>query len=205
MSYVGTLFILSAPSGAGKTSLVRALIQSMNDIQVSVSHTTRPMRPGEVNGVDYHFVDDAAFSALQQNGAFLESADVFGHRYATKAGVEQQINLGTDVILEIDWQGAQGVRKVMPKTADIFILPPSKDALRMRLNQRASDTEAVISQRLAKARTEMIHYDEYDFILVNDEFTTTLADLQAIVRSRRLRLKQQQQKHKALLNHLLKP
>ena len=204
MGYCGTLFNISAPSGAGKTSLVQAIVQSMNDIAVSVSHTTRPIRPGETQGVDYYYVSTSEFDELKSSGAFIEDAEVFGHQYGTsKKWLQEQLSVGTDVILEIDWQGARKVRAIIPEVVNIFIMPPSRDALKMRLVQRARDPQDVVTKRLKKAAAEMAHYDEYDFVIINDEFATAVADLQAIIRSRRLRLKQQQQKYPDLLEKLI--
>lgn len=193
MKNPGQLYIIAAPSGAGKTSLVRALLQKTTGITLSISHTTRSPRPGEVNGVDYHFVDKAAFQTLIQSGDFLEHAQVFGNHYGTaKSAVMQQLASGLDVLLEIDWQGARQVRRLLPNTLSIFILPPSREALLSRLQHRQQDSAEVIAQRMAAADQEMIHYAEFDFIVMNDEFEQALADLQAIIRSQRLRYTVQQ-------------
>lgn len=183
----GTLFIVSAPSGAGKTSLLKALVETEDRVKVSISHTTRPKRPGEVDGVDYHFLDTAAFEEMVEAGAFLEHAEVFGNFYGTsEAGIRDQLIAGNDVILEIDWQGTQQVRQRIPDTVSVFILPPTLETLRQRLGSRGQDSEAVISRRLAEAREEMSHFAEYDFIVVNDLFEQALGELRSIVTSRRL-------------------
>jgi guanylate kinase len=193
MSASGTLFIVSAPSGAGKTSLVRALIDGATEIAVSVSHTTRPQRPGEQDGVNYHFVDAARFEAMIAEDAFLEHAQVFGNRYGTaRETVTRELAAGRDVILEIDWQGARQVRRLMPAAVSIFILPPSNAELERRLRGRGTDEEETIRRRMNAAVAEMSHYHEYEFLVVNDDFARAVADLHAIVRSCRLRLPAQQ-------------
>jgi guanylate kinase len=184
----GTLFIISAPSGAGKTSLVKALLEQTDGIVVSVSHTTRAMRPGERDGVDYHFVDVATFTRIQQEGGFLESAQVFDNYYGTsQVAVENTLRAGRDVILEIDWQGARQVRQLFTQAVGIFILPPSKQALRERLTQRAQDDNSVIERRMRDAVTEMSHYDEFDYLLVNEDFATALAELRTVILAQRNR------------------
>ena len=200
----GTLYTISAPSGAGKTSLVAELLKRTPRLGVSVSHTTRPMRPGEVNGVNYHFVSHAEFEKMLESSAFLEHAQVFDNFYGTsQQWVESQLAAGEDVILEIDWQGAQQVRRLMPDTVAIFIMPPSKEALNERLTGRGQDDSAVIQRRMDAAVAEMSHYVESDFVVINDDFDTALADLEAIVRSHRLSLANQQLRHQALLSALL--
>lgn len=200
----GNLFTISAPSGAGKTSLVNALLPTLAQVRVSVSHTTRAQRPGEVDGVNYHFVDVAEFQRMTDHGDFLESAEVFGNFYGTsQRWVEATLATGTDVILEIDWQGAEQVRRLLPETQSIFILPPSRAALEQRLNQRGQDPAAVIAARMAKAIGEMEHYPEADYLVVNDQFDTALAELRAILISRRLTLQRQQVRIEPLLRELL--
>jgi guanylate kinase len=201
----GTLYILSAPSGAGKSSLLRALLDTVGDtVAVSVSHTTRKPRPGEIDGRDYHFVDPATFQAMVEAGAFLEHARVFDNHYGTsRPAVEQQLLAGQDVILEIDWQGARLVRELMPESTGIFILPPSREALHERLQGRGQDDDAVIERRMRDAISEMSHYDEYDYLVINDVFERALEDLVAILRSRRLRLADQSQRLAGLLRTLL--
>ncbi len=200
----GTLYIISAPSGGGKTSLVNALVSSMNNLFISISHTTRPMRPGEQNGKNYHFVANTEFQELIKKNTFLEHAKVFNHEYGTsRAWVEQQLKQGHDVILEIDWQGAQQIRNNFKQCISIFILPPSRDALRNRLLNRAQDDSQVIEQRMAQAINEMSHYHEFDYLIINDVFENALFDLKAIIRSRRLLLPMQTQLHNELIENLL--
>ena len=200
----GTLYIVSAPSGAGKTSLVTALTQDDQQIRVSVSHTTRAMRPGEQHGVNYHFVAHEAFKALIEQGDFLEHAEVFGNFYGTsRSALQQTLDQGYDLILEIDWQGAQQVRKLMPEALSVFILPPSQQALRQRLDNRGQDSEEIIEGRMKEAVSEMVHYDEYDYVIINDDFDVALKELKAVFVANRLRLKKQQQRHGALLDQLV--
>ena len=204
MTTTGTLYIVSAPSGAGKTSLVKALMDNMAQVRVSVSHTTRSMRPGEVDGVNYHFTSREAFVEMLSQGDFLEHAEVFGNLYGTShSWVKQTSAKGYDLILEIAWQGAQQVRKLVPEALSIFILPPSHTDLRQRLHNRGQDTDDVIETRMQQAITEMSHYVEYDYIVINDNFTTALWDLVAIFRSNQLRLSTQQKRHTQLLCDLL--
>ncbi|QKX16760.1 guanylate kinase [Microbulbifer sp. YPW1] len=201
----GTLYTVSAPSGAGKTSLVKALIEADSGVTVSVSHTTRPMRPGEIEGINYHFVDRDEFVEMLGQSAFLEHAQVFDNFYGTsKAWVEETLASGRDVILEIDWQGAEQVRKQMPETVGIFILPPSQQALLERLTGRGQDDQAVIDKRMAQAIDEMSHYVETDYLIINDDFATALAELRAIMVAERQRLGRQQEMHGALLQSLLR-
>lgn len=201
---IGTLFIVSAPSGAGKTSLLKALVETEEQVRVSISHTTRPKRPGERDSVDYHFVDKDAFARMIEAGAFLEHAEVFGNFYGTsEAGIREQLEGGSDVILEIDWQGAQQVRERMPDTVSIFILPPTPEALRQRLGNRGQDSEAVIQRRLGEAREEMSHYPEYDYIVVNDLFDQALGELRAVITAQRLRQPVQAQRLQERLRSLL--
>lgn len=205
MTTTGTLYIVSAPSGAGKTSLVKALIDSMAQVRVSVSHTTRAMRPGEVDGVNYHFTSRDEFVEMLKQGDFLEHAEVFGNLYGTShPWVKQTLAKGYDLILEIDWQGAQQVRKLMPDTKSIFILPPTHKDLRQRLHNRGQDAEDVIDLRMQQAIAEMSHYVEYDYIVINDQFATALDDLKAIFRANQLRLESQQKRHTQLLCDLLR-
>lgn len=200
----GCLYILSAPSGAGKTSLVAALLQQVPLLEVSVSHTTRAPRPGEQDGVNYHFVDKEAFQLLQQQGAFFESAEVFGNFYGTsQQTVETRLAAGVDVILEIDWQGAQQVRSKMPEAIGVFILPPSQQALRERLNARGQDSAEIIEGRMQQAISEMSHYPEYDYLVINDDFAQALEELKAIFMARRLELVTQQQRCAELLADLV--
>ncbi len=199
-----TLYIVSAPSGAGKTSLLKALVATDDAIQVSVSHTTRPMRPGEVDGVDYHFVDKEAFMAMVERGEFLEHAQVFDNFYGTsEAAIREQLGRGLDVVLEIDWQGARQVRQRFADAVSIFILPPSPEALRQRLTGRGQDSEEVIERRMRDARSEMSHYPEYDYLIINDVFDEALEQLRAVVEAQRLREPLQAVKLAAKLKALL--
>ncbi|MAT50898.1 MAG: guanylate kinase [Porticoccaceae bacterium] len=204
MTTKGTLFTVSAPSGAGKTSLVKALIDRMNDILVSVSHTTRPKRPGEVNGINYHFVDVPTFERMLADAAFLEHARVFDNYYGTsREWVQSTLEQGVDVILEIDWQGAAQVRELLSDTVGIFILPPSRETLVQRLTGRGQDAPEVIARRLAEATREMQHYGEAEYLVINDDFDTALGELQAIVNSQRLRVAKQKARFGSLLHELL--
>jgi len=200
----GTPYVVSAPSGAGKTSLVEALEAADPRVVVSVSHTTRPRREGEVDGHDYHFVDAATFRAMVEGGAFLEHATVFGNAYGTsRRWVEERLDEGLDVILEIDWQGARQVRRQLPGVAGIFVLPPSVEALEARLRTRALDSEAVIAGRMAAAADEVAHYAEFEYLVLNEIFEEALADLSAIVRGRRLATRAQAERHRGLIAALL--
>lgn len=204
MSATGTLYIISAPSGAGKTSLVKALIDAMPQVRVSVSHTTRPMRPGEVEGVNYHFVEREQFILMLERSEFLEHAEVFGNLYGTsQRWMEQTLAEGFDLILEIDWQGAQQVRRLMPQAQSVFILPPSQEALRQRLTNRGQDSDEIIERRMREAVNEMSHYLEYDFLVINDDFAHALEDLKSIFRANQLQQKTQQLRHTHLLRELL--
>ena len=196
----GTLFIISAPSGAGKTSLVAQMLQSDSQLGVSVSHTTRPIRNGEQDGINYHFTHRDEFDAMIGRGDFLEHADVFGNYYGTsQVWVKQTLAAGRDVVLEIDWQGAQQVRRLQPDCVSVFIMPPSADVLRERLVGRGTDSNEVVERRLAEAEDECSHAAEFDYLVVNDDFREALADLLAIVRTRRLLMSAQQQRHAGLL------
>jgi len=202
---IGTLYIISAPSGAGKTSLVRSLLEREPELTVSVSHTTRPRRRDEQEGVDYHFVDTPTFERMVEEGAFLEHARVFDNLYATsRAAVERELSDGRDVILEIDWQGARQVRAAMPDAVSVFILPPSSRELERRLRSRAQDSDDVIESRMRAAVDEMSHYDEYEFVVINDRFESALTDLDAIIRARRLRLKAQRTRWAEVIKDLLR-
>jgi guanylate kinase len=203
----GTLYIISAPSGAGKSSLLRALLESMGgSLALSVSHTTRSPRPGEIDGKDYHFIDVATFQEMVNREAFLEHARVFDNFYGTsKQGVIDQLQAGLDVILEIDWQGARLIREQLPAAVSIFILPPSRAALQQRLQDRGQDDAAIIARRMRDAVSEMMHYDEYDYLVINDVFQQALEELAAILLSRRLCLPAQRRRYAGLLAGLLAP
>jgi guanylate kinase len=200
----GTLYIISAPSGAGKTSLVHAVVETLPNLVVSVSHTTRAMRDGEVNGRDYHFIDSAKFQRMVADGDFLEHASVFGNSYGTsRQHIQDQLTSGKDVILEIDWQGARQIRQLLNDSSSIYILPPSVQALRQRLRGREQDSDDVIEARMREAVSEMTHYAEFDYIVINDDFDQARDELASIFVSNRLRLDRQQQHHAALLADLL--
>jgi guanylate kinase len=202
----GCLFVLAAPSGGGKTSLVAALLEREPGIRLSVSYTTRAPRPGEIDGVHYHFVDEPRFLALQGDGEFLEHAFVHGHWYATSATwLKAEVHRGNDVLLEIDWQGAAQVRRIIPEAVHIFILPPSLASLKERLEKRGQDSAAVIERRLEAAREEMRHCGEFDYVIMNQDFARAVDDLSAIVRAARLTAARQTARHALLLQRLLEP
>ncbi|UXZ04333.1 guanylate kinase [Moraxella nasicaprae] len=198
------LFIITAASGTGKTSLVKELLATTDNLSVSISHTTRQPRPAEENGVHYHFVDVAQFEQLLADEAFLEHAQVFDNYYGTsKQAVQSLLDQGIDVILEIDWQGALQVKQKFTDAVMIFILPPSREALRSRLSNRGQDSNEVIEKRLAGSLTEMRQYDKFDYVVINDEFAVALSDLQTIVRCHRLSTQNQQRTQAKLLGELL--
>jgi guanylate kinase len=206
----GNLFILSAPSGAGKSSLIKAMLDSVANsnasrkMQVSVSHTTRGARPGEVNGEHYHFVTKDDFEKQIKRGRFYEHAQVFGNYYGTsEVGIDEQLAKGFDVFLDIDWQGAQQVRMKKPSVTSIFICPPSKDALEKRLRSRGQDSDEIIQDRMAQAQAECSHFEEFDYIIINDDFDQAVTDLLTIVNNQRLKRNQQVLQHKALLDDLV--
>lgn len=207
----GLLYLISAPSGAGKTSLVKALVNEApvqdpehNRLCVSVSHTTRPARPGEVNGVNYHFVPREVFLGMRERGEFLENAQVFGNYYGTsRSWVERRLEAGWNVILEIDWQGAAQVKALMPEAVGIFILPPSLDTLRERLTRRGQDPAEVIEARMAQAVNEISHYEQADYLVINQDFDVALRDLKAIIRSGKLSRARQCASKAELLRGLL--
>jgi guanylate kinase len=197
---LGNLFIITAASGAGKTSLIKALLTQDAHLKLSISHTTRSPRPGEVNGVDYHFVDDAAFLRMLGEAKFLESAEVHGARYGTsQLAVDAPLAAGADVILEIDWQGAAQVRSLYPQAISIFVLPPSMETLAQRLNNRGQDSQETIAKRVAAARTEMRHVTEFDYVTINDDFNDALQDISAIIRAQRLLTVVQLRRHASLI------
>ena len=200
----GCLFVVAAPSGGGKSSMVNALLEREPGIRLSVSYTTRPPRPGESEGHHYHFVDVPTFLALKERGEFLENAFVHGNWYATSATwLKSQVAAGQDVLLEIDWQGAAQVRRLIPGSVQIFILPPSIEALRERLQKRAQDPPDVIEQRLLSAREEIRHCGEFDYVIMNQDFARAVDDLSAIVRAARLTAARQQVRHAKALAQLL--
>jgi guanylate kinase len=199
----GDIFILVAPSGAGKSSLAKALLAQEPDLALSVSCTTRAPRPGEADGREYHFVDRDEFARREARAEFIECAEVHGNRYGTsRLWIERRLHAGGDVLLEIDWQGARQIKGLFPHAAGVFILPPSIEALRHRLRQRGQDPEAVIDRRIDAARAEMTHAHELDFVIVNDDFTTALGQLQAILAAVRLRFPGQARRHAELFGRL---
>jgi guanylate kinase len=200
----GNLFVVAAPSGGGKTSLTRALLEREPGIRLSVSYTTRPPRPGESDGVDYRFITPERFRSLKDAGEFLEHAYVHGNWYATSATwLRQQIEAGQDVLLEIDWQGAAQVRKLIPESVHVFILPPSLASLEERLVRRGQDDKDTIARRLDAAREEMRHCDQFDYVIINQDFASAVDDLSAIVRASRLRGARQRVRYKGLLARLI--
>jgi len=199
----GNVFIICAPSGAGKTSLVAELLRRDRSARLSVSHTTRAPRPGEQDGRDYHFVSRPVFEAMIGRGEFLESAEVHGNLYGTsQAWIDEQLARDVDIVLEIDWQGAQQVRRLIPEAIGIFILPPSPETLRRRLIDRGQDSEAVIERRLQAARGEIAHLTEFDYVMINNNFDDAVEDLVSIVRATRLRIAAQVSRHSDLINSL---
>ena len=197
------LYVVAAPSGGGKTSLIKALLERDKRVSLSVSYTTRSARPGEKDGVHYHFIDEPAFVDLIGKNALLEHAEVFGHRYGTgREAVEQLLREGFDVLLDIDWQGARQIRKSFPSCCTIFILPPSMDTLRSRLGRRGQDSEDIIEARMREARAEISHSSEFDYLIINDDFDKALADLQSIIRHRKLQRPGQQNLYDDLLAEL---
>lgn len=199
----GTLYIISAPSGAGKTSLITKLLETLDGAEMAVSHTTRKPREGEVNGKHYHFIDADTFLDGVHNGDFLEHANVFGNHYGTaKKSVDDILEKGVDVILEIDWQGAKQVRSLMPDALSIFILPPSKQELERRLRGRGTDSDEVIAKRLGQSCDDIKHYDEFDYVVINDDFEESVNTLKSIFIANRARCEQQQKKNAKLLSEL---
>ena len=202
----GLLFVVSAASGTGKTSLVKALLERVNNLHVSVSHTTRGQRPGELDGVHYHFSNKEDFLNLVNEGGFIEYAEVFGNYYGTaQATVKEQLAKGHDVLLEIDWQGAQQVRRLFPESKQIFILPPSQFDLRERLSNRGTDAVDVIEHRLSCAVEDMQQYSNFDYIIINEDFNKALHDLEAVIIANRLTLSQQANRHEKLIQQLITP
>ena len=203
---LGNLYILSAPSGAGKSSLINALLADLprNEVRLSISHTTRNPRPAEEDGVHYYFTTHAEFEALIEKDHFLEWAEVFGNYYGTSLPmIEKSLEQGVDVFLDIDWQGARQIRQKVPNVKTIFILPPSREELKNRIVGRGQDSEETIAKRMAEAESEMSHYNEFDYVIVNDDFQQALAELKAILTAERLKLSSQEIRHKALIEQLL--
>jgi guanylate kinase len=199
----GTLYIVSSPSGGGKTSLVKALLEAEPEVRLSVSFTTRPARPGEVHGRHYHFVSAQEFGRMLEAGEFLESAEIYGNRYGTsQKWIDGERGAGRDVLLEIDWQGAQQVRRLMPGAVSIFVLPPSLEVLESRLRGRGQDSAEVVERRLTAARGEMSHAAEYDYVIINEEFSRAALDLRSIIRAERLKAARQLARHSTLINSM---
>ncbi len=202
----GLLFVVAAASGTGKTSLVKALLDRTSNLHVSVSHTTRPKRNGELDGIHYHFTNEDSFTAQIEQGGFIEYAEVFGNYYGTsQRTVEEQLKQGHDVLLEIDWQGAAQVRKLFPDSIQIFILPPSQYDLRQRLSNRGTDSVEVIEHRLSCAVSDMQQYVNFDYIIINDSFDRALHELEAVITANRMTLAQQANRHSDLIQNLLTP
>ena len=200
---MGDLYIIIAPSGAGKTSLVEQLLVQNANLYVSISHTTRPARKNEKNGVNYHFISKTDFINMSSEGDFLESAEVYGYNYGTsKKWVDSQLALGRDIILEIDWQGAQQVRNILPGACSIFILPPSLEALKQRLQERGQDDIGTIKDRMQEAQSVITHFSEADFVIVNDEFEAALRDINAVIKTQRLNARNQEKNLKGLIKSL---
>ena len=203
-SFLGSLLIVSAPSGGGKTSLVAALVQNLSGIEVSVSHTTRNKRPGEEHGVDYYFIDQPRFETMMAEQAFVEHALVFDHYYGTSvAEIQDRLQAGIDVVLDIDWQGAQQIKAIFADAISVFIVPPSLAVLEQRLRDRQQDPESVIQDRMKRAKDELSHYAEFDYLVVNDRFEQALSELEAIVMARRLSTRRQMVQQRKLLSFLL--
>ena len=203
---LGNLYILSAPSGAGKSSLINALLADLprHEVQLSISHTPRQPRPAEEDGVHYYFTCHTEFESLIEKGHFLEWAEVFGNYYGTSLPmIERSLEQGIDVFLDIDWQGARQIREKVPNVKTIFILPPSREELEQRLIGRGQDSAETISKRMAEAESEMSHYDEFDYVIINDDFNQALSELKAILTAERLKLAPQKIRHQALINQLL--
>ncbi len=199
----GNLFIVAAPSGAGKTTLVKMLTERDSGIRLSVSYTTRAPRPGEMNGREYHFVDVPAFLTMRERGEFIESAEVHGNHYGTsRVWIEKEMAAGRDILLEIDWQGAQQVRALFPGCIGIFVLPPSVEALERRLAGRGQDSADIIARRVAAALSEMQHLGEFEYVIINNELPEAIADLQSVVRAVRLRCDAQRTRHRALFSFI---
>ena len=203
-NYMGSLFIVAAPSGGGKTSLVKKLLSSLDDIAVSISHTTRKKRPAEVDGVDYFFVDEPQFVRMIDEAAFVEHAEVFSHYYGTSVSqITDRLRAGIDIVLDIDWQGAQQIKQLFTDAVSVFVIPPSLEVLKERLMSRQQDDETVIQKRMQSACNELSHYAEFDYLIVNDHFDKAAEELKAIVIAHRLRMARQVEQQRQLLSFLL--
>lgn len=202
--YKGNLIIVAAPSGGGKTSLVKKLIETLEDIEVSISHTTRPMRPGEKDGVDYFFTNEAEFLQMIEENAFVEHAYVFNHHYGTSVGqIQARLDAGIDVILDIDWQGAQQIKQLFPQAIAVFVIPPSLSVLKQRLLDRRQDNADIVNSRMHQAQDELAHFSEFDYLIVNENFEQAANELEAIVIANRLRMANQTIRQGKLLSFLL--
>lgn len=202
--YTGNLYIVAAPSGGGKTSLVKNLVETLPDIEISISHTTRAMRPKEKDGEDYFFVSEDEFMKLVNTNAFIEHARVFNHLYGTsEAQISARLQQGIDIVLDIDWQGAEQIRYAFPQAVSVFIVPPSLDVLKQRLINRCQDKDEIISERMIKAQDELSHYPEFDYLIVNDDFDNAAMELRSIVVANRHRMERQVNKQAKLLSFLL--
>ncbi|MDF1756898.1 MAG: guanylate kinase [Legionellaceae bacterium] len=200
----GCLYIVASPSGGGKTSLVKELVAKVNHIETSTSHTTRKIRPAEKNGVDYFFISDQEFSKMIKNGDFTEHANVYGHFYGTSiAQINTRLQDGIDIVLDIDWQGAQQIKKLYPDSVSIFVVPPSLEILEERLTKRAQDNKDIINNRMQQAKDEMSHYNEFDYLIINDEFSIAVQELISIVKSERQKMFRQVKRHGKLLSFLI--
>lgn len=203
-SHSGSLIIVAAPSGGGKTSLVKELIRRLPEVKVSISHTTRAIRPGEINGVDYFFVNDEKFDIMVDESAFVEHARVFNHQYGTSfEQIRERLAAGIDIVLDIDWQGAQQIRARFRDAVSVFVIPPSLEILKQRLMNRQQDNEDIIESRMQRAQDEMSHYSEFDYLIVNDDFAKAAAELESIVIANRLKIARQQSEQAKLLSFLL--
>lgn len=202
--HIGSLFIVAAPSGGGKTSLVKKLVSDLNEIVVSVSHTTRKMRPGEVSGIDYFFIEEKQFQRMIEQNEFVEYANVFDYHYGTSVGqIKERLQAGIDIVLDIDWQGAQQIKRLFADAVGVFVIPPSLHALKQRLIARQQDDDAIVAKRMQRAHDELIHYAEFDYLIVNDDFAKAADELRAIVIAHRLRMQRQVEEQRNLLSFLL--
>jgi guanylate kinase len=203
-AYQGSLFIVAAPSGGGKTSLVKKLINILHNIEVSISHTTREKRPAEVHGADYFFIQEAAFREMINAGEFIEHAQVFNHLYGTsRSQIDERLQKGIDIVLDIDWQGAQQIKSMFSNAVSIFVVPPSLEELKLRLVGRRQDNDEIVASRMRKAQDELSHYAEFDYLIVNDDFDKAAVELKSIVVTTRLRMDKQIKKEEKLLSFLL--
>ena len=200
---LGNLYVIAAPSGGGKTSLVRALVSELSQLEISISHTTRPIKPGEKEGKDYFYLSNDAFNQMVMQNAFVEYAEVFGYFYGTsKAQIEERLTRNIDIMLDIDWQGARAIKHLFPAAVSIFLIPPTLQVLKDRLNQRKRDEVAIVESRMQQAQAELSHYEEFDYLVVNDDFTDALSAVKSIVLANRLSMPKQKIKQAKLLSLL---